>query len=91
MQTDRLMFCFRETNGDFCARTFVGRGCFYFQEHIVREPDLFEFFTPDLEKESACFTLRSSFTHLQAEQGFSTASEERTFDLYKRQLSWEGL
>ncbi len=45
-----------------------------------------EFFTPDLQKESASLTLRNTPNF---QEGLTTANMERTFDLYKHIRAWE--
>ena len=57
------------------------------QDRLERKPDMMEYFTPELQKQTACLTLRSAPI---VPDGFSTANMERTFDLYKHIRSWEG-
>lgn len=52
---------------------------------------MLEFFSPELQKESPCLTLRSAEALNPVSVGLCTAPAERTFDLYRHVRAWENL
>lgn len=57
------------------------------QDHITNPPDILDFFTPDLQWETASYDVGVDAYSLP---GSRTADLDQTFDIYRHSRTWEG-